>query len=118
MKYLQISGGKGFFRKEQAMVELDRLTKLDMLALIESADLDGFEMDDYDADLLQNRAHRIIYENLFNKLSEFRAELNSFRDKAERLYLEAVNQYGADISSEALDKETFSEGDNLDGEQD
>jgi hypothetical protein len=110
MKYLKIRNGKGFFRKNDVDVELDRLTKEDLLHLISLAESPEFEMDAYDESLLQNRAHQIIYQSIEAKISAFRLDIKRFSNEVENLYLDAVREYQADVSAEQYEEDEATDG--------
>lgn len=100
MKYLEIKDEKAYYRKGEEMIEIDSITKDDLLNILNSAGGDDFEMDDYNQTLLPNKAHQIIYENIHTKLSAFLADKTQFDRKVEGLYAEAIGEYDADIDSE------------------
>jgi len=87
MKYLKIENGKGFFQKEpEQWVELDRIDKDDLLTLLVKAIDDEFEMDEFNTDSLQNKAHQIIYKHLYQKFNELKTNRSRFKDESEQLY--------------------------------
>ncbi len=105
MKYLEIKDHKGYYWDEKQMVEIDKISKDDLLKLINHAEEDGFEMDVYDDDQLQNKAHQIIYQSIHTKLSEFLANKEQFNREVDALYAEAVGKYGADVEAETGEEE-------------
>ena len=67
MKYLKIENNKGFYRLENdkhTWLDLDQISKDDLLSLLKSATHGEFEMDEYKDELLQNPAHNILYKNI------------------------------------------------------
>jgi len=94
MKYLKIENNKGLFRKKSNQwVELDQICKEDILSLLDKAIEDEFEMDEFDADLLQNKAHQIIYTHLYQKFNELITSRSRFKDESEQLYKNAIEKY-------------------------
>lgn len=96
MKCLRINNGKGEFSLDGAnFAELDSITKEDILNLLNTAlGSEGeFEMDEYDADLISNPAHKIIYSNLYEKFNELIDNRQQFIDDVEDLYKDAYDQY-------------------------
>lgn len=94
MIYLKIENGKGYFFKEpDQWIEIDQIGKEDLLTLLDKAIADDFEMNDYDAGLLQNTAHQIIYKHLFQKFNELVENKSRFKDESEQLYKSAIEKY-------------------------
>ena len=100
MKYLKIENGKGYYWNGQEEIEIDKINKDDLLALLNYAESDDFEMDEYDENMLQNKAHQIIYENLYHKLKEFLNDKEQFKREVEELYKAAINKYSAELKDE------------------
>lgn len=94
MIYLKIDNGKGlFFKEPDQWIEIDQIGKEDLLVLLDKAIADEFEMDEYDAELLQNKAHQIIYKHLFQKFNELVENKSRFKDESEQLYKSAIEKY-------------------------
>lgn len=94
MIYLKIENGKGhFFKEPDQWIEIDQIGKEDLLTLLEKAISDDFEMDEFDTDLLQNKAHQIIYKHLYQKFNELNENKNRFKDESEQLYKSAIEKY-------------------------
>lgn len=100
MKYLEIKDNKGYYWNDQERVEIDKINKDDLLKLINHAEEDEFEMDMYDEDQLQNKAHQIIYQSIHTKLSEFLADKEQFNRDVDALYADAVGEYDVDVEAE------------------
>lgn len=96
MKCLEIKGGKGYFLNEEGkMVELDKMKKDDLLYLLNiltNTD-DIFEMDDIQNCKLENQAHKVIYENLYDKFCELLQNKTRFYDESAALYKDAMQKY-------------------------
>lgn len=96
MKYLKIENNKGFYLNDetaQIWVELDQISKVHLLKILEIAGKKEFEMDEYDDDLLQNPAHNILYKNIYNKLNGFLENKTRFQDSAGGMYKSAIEKY-------------------------
>ncbi len=99
MKYLKIDNNKAFFIKEnnaqqQVWLPIDEIGKEDLLALLNSAIANDFEMDEYNEDLLGNKAHQIIYKNLHDKFTDLLNNKTRFKEESEGLYKAAFAKYG------------------------
>ena len=101
MKYLEIRDNKGYYLKDEVMVEIDKINKDDLLLLLDHAREDDFEMDDYVETDIQNKAHQIIYQNIHTKLGEFLTDKERFDREVDSMYSEAVGEYGADLEAES-----------------
>ena len=96
MKCLEIKNGKGYFLNEDnEMIELDKMKKDDLLYLLDIAtNVDtSFEMDDLQTCNLDNQAHKVIYENLYDKLQELLQNRTRFYDESSALYKDALQKY-------------------------
>lgn len=101
MKYLEIKNNQGYYYNDKKMVEIDKINKDDLLRLISHAEGENFEMDKYDEDQLKNEAHRIIYQNIYEKFSEFLLHREQFDREVDRLYARAIGEYNADVGEES-----------------
>lgn len=97
MKYLKINDNKAFYLKDKAKpnewTEIDQIDKIDLMKLLDFASESDFEMDAYDENLIQHKAHQIIYKNLTEKLSIFLSNKNRFIDESESTYKIALEKY-------------------------
>lgn len=97
MKFLKIENNKVFFRKDKSQpdnwAEIDQMEKNDLMKLLDFATEEDFEMDDFDENLIQHKAHQIIYKNLFEKFSTFLFNKNRFKDESEAIFKEALEKY-------------------------
>lgn len=97
MKYLKIEDNKGFFLRNGIMVEIDKINKEDIYYLISSVILndndDQFEMDVFSEETLQHGVHKIIYKNIYTKLSELLKEKDSIRDSVNQQFASAIQKY-------------------------
>ncbi len=103
MKYLKIDDNKAFYLKaseqETAWVEIDKINKDDLLTLLNSAISSDFEMDIYSEEILANKAHQIIYKNIFEKFTSLLTMKDKFKDESESLYKDAIEKYSADVET-------------------
>ena len=100
MKHLKINDNKGFFLrktdgKEPEWIIIDQIGKDDLIQLLNSAITEDFIMDEYNEDILQNKAHRIIYKNINEKFKELITNKTRFKDESESLYREALEKYSS-----------------------
>jgi hypothetical protein len=106
MKYLKIEDNKGFFLKDLNVespfyVPIDQITRDDLLPMLNKAISEEFEMDEFREELVSNKAHQIIYKNLYEKFAELLSEKSRFKDESEGLYKNAFDKYTIhDVSSE------------------
>lgn len=104
MKFLTIENGQAMYSVDPmhaASNKIDQMTKEDLLKLIDlCVTEDCFEMDDYDESILHNKAHQIIYKNIYQKLDELRKNRDRFSDEKTSLYRSAISKYMTEIHSE------------------
>lgn len=94
MKHLKIDNSKGYYQTElDQWKEIDKIDKEDLLTLLNKATENDFEMDDFNAEKLPNKAHSIIYKNLSEKFSELLENKDRFKDESEQLYKNAFEKY-------------------------
>lgn len=96
MKCLEIKNGKGYFLGiDEEMVELDKMKKDDLLFLLDIATNkdESFEMDNIQNCKLDNQAHKVIYENLYDKFQELLQNKTRFYDESISVYKEALQKY-------------------------
>lgn len=105
MKYLKIENGKGYIQKApDQWIELDQIGKEDLLSLLDKAINDEFEMDEFITDSLQNKAHQIIYKQLYQKFNELKLEKSRFKDESEQLYKSAIEKYSEVIKNDGSEQ--------------
>lgn len=103
MKFLIIDNGQVLFTTDpsiQASNKLDQITKDDLLKLIDLCVSDPtFEMDSYDENLIHNKAHQIIYKNLYQKFDDLIKQRIRFSDEKSTLYKVAIEKYSSESSN-------------------
>jgi hypothetical protein len=113
MKYLKIEDNKGFYWNGKEYQEIDKINKDDLIVLLNAAEAEDFELDAYDENLLGNKAHQVIYENIHSKFEQFLSDKNQFKTEVDNLYKDAIGKYSADIQNEKLDDaDDVDEGEN------
>lgn len=95
MKYLEIKENKGFLLNEKGVwIELDQISKEDILFVVDRAfNEEDFAMDDFNEEDLKNPAHRIIYKQLHEKISDFIERKSALKDEISSMYEDAYNKY-------------------------
>lgn len=94
MKILKIEAGNGFFRSvDGEYVEVDKINKERLLALV-NATLEGeVEFDVYDESALHHQAQRIVYKNIVGKLHDLIGRKQEYRDESEKLFQNEFDKY-------------------------
>lgn len=97
MKILEIKDGRGYFKKDKTdeWLEIDKISKNGLLALLNLYLEEDAEMDDPREHHLPNQVHNIIYSHIFDKLAALAESKSSFRDDSERLYFDEINKYSS-----------------------
>jgi hypothetical protein len=98
MIFLKINDNKGYFLRKKEdesteLMEIDLITKDDLFFLLNQAISEGFEMDEFNEEMLSNKAHQIIYKNLYEKFIDLAANKTRFKDESEGLYKSALEKY-------------------------
>lgn len=101
MKLLKIDNNCGHFLAESGAYEpVDKLSKDELLRLVELALREDVDFDEFDESTIQNQAHQIIYRSVFDKLSELAGRRQEFTDESERLYLQDYEKYCSELSGD------------------
>ncbi len=94
MKCLKINSGKGLFSLDgESWKALDEISKEDILIIVNKCLEDSFEMDDPLEVKVHNKAHDIIYKNLYTKFVELNSQRTRFKDESESLFKESMSKY-------------------------
>lgn len=97
MKYLKIENNKGFFLKEEVWIPIDEITKDDIFKFIHliilPTDNTTFEMDEFSEEILQHGVHKIIYKNIYDKLSELIIDKANIQDNVDQQFAGALQKY-------------------------
>ena len=91
---MKINNGKGFFSVDGDIWKvLDEISKEDILTIINLCLEDSFEMDNPSDETVHNKAHDIIYKNLYAKFLELNNQRTRFKDESDNLFKEALAKY-------------------------
>jgi hypothetical protein len=113
MKYLKVEESKAHFCLEPETTapvwkSIDEITKDDLMALLNRAVSPGFEMDEYNETLLQNKAHQIIYKRIHHKFTELLSKTDVFNDEIENTYKNALEKYSPPPATSAISQNAIS----------
>lgn len=98
MKYLKIKDNKGYFLKQEKeqpdqWIEIDKISKEDLMNLLESAISTDFEIDEYIEENIGHKAHQIVYKSIFEKFTDLINNKKSFFDECDSQYRSAIEKY-------------------------
>lgn len=94
MIYLKIENNSGKFLKDGNYLTVDKMTRDDLWHLAKAVmDDESFEMDQYDESRIGNKAHQIIYKNVYELLVSLQNCKEQFRSECEAMYKEAYDKY-------------------------
>lgn len=95
MKYLKIEENKGYYLSSDGdHKEIDKINKEGLMYLLNQAtEEDDFEMDEYQEENIGNPAHKIIYQNIYEKFNGLLSDKNRFKDESNQLYRSALEKY-------------------------
>ncbi|WP_218669350.1 hypothetical protein [Massilia sp. KIM] len=91
---MKIENGQGYFRRQDGEYSaLDKISKDDLLNLIDWALSQEIQIDAYDEVSLKNQAHQIIYKSIGDKLIELTNRREEFRDDSAQLFQAEYEKY-------------------------
>jgi len=94
MKLLKIEGNLGHYLGDQGdFAPVDKITKEDLLRLVNLTLAEEVEFDEYDDEAIKNQAHQILYKSISEKIASLKERKQEFTDESERLYLEEYEKY-------------------------
>ncbi len=94
MKLLKIDKNLGHYLGEQGgFTSIDKITKEDILRLVNLTLAEEVELDEYDEKAIKNPAHQILYKNISEKIANLKERRQEFTDASERLYLVEYEKY-------------------------
>ena len=97
MKLLSIDSNAGFYLDDSGQYSpIDKITKEDLLRLVDLTLQADVEFDAYDENAIKNQAHQIVYKSVFEKLRGLKGRKKEFVDESERLYLKEYEKYRED----------------------
>lgn len=101
MKLLKIENNLGHYLDESGNYEtVDKLTKNQLLRLVNLTLDEEVEFDEYDDSKIQNQAHQIVYKSVYEKLCDLKERKQEFTDESERLYLQEYEKYRDQLSQQ------------------
>lgn len=99
MKLLKIENSLGHYLNETGQYNhIDKITKEDLLRLVDLALKEEVVFDEYDESVLQHSAHQIVYKSILDKLDDLNNRKGEFKDTSERMFLDEHEKY-KDVSS-------------------
>jgi len=91
---LKIDKNQGWFQKADGEYEqIDKITKEDLLRIMENILENDTEIEEYDEEKIKNQAHQVVYKSIYNNLKSLKDRKKEFNDNTERLYQEQYNKY-------------------------
>ncbi len=103
MKLLSIDNNAGFYLDGSGQYSpVDKITKEDLLRLVNLTLQEDVEFDAYDDSAIKNQAHQIVYKSVFEKLRGLKDRKKEFVDESERLYLKEYERYREDASKKSV----------------
>ena len=101
MKLLEIKNQLGYFLDNNGkFASIEKITKVDLLRLVESTLTNDVEFDEYSEEDIKNQAHQIVYKSIFEKLQVLSGRKHEFVDESERLYLLEYEKYQGEPSQQ------------------
>jgi hypothetical protein len=104
MKYLKIDNNQGFYfdQDKKQWVEIDKITKENLVFLLDKAISEDFEMDEFNEELIGHKAHKIVYKSIYEKFYNLIENKKSFKDDCDSQFRNAIEKYESK-NDESLD---------------
>lgn len=94
MKYLKIENSKGEYYNGTEYKPLDKLSNEDLWYLARMAvTAEDFELEAYNEDSVKNKAHQIIYQQVYSQLNNLFSRKAELKSQCESIYKEAYDKY-------------------------
>ena len=94
MNILKIENNKGLFSTDGVKCEvIEKISKEDLLAMLDVFIDNTCEMDPYNESLLPNEAHQIIYKAIYEKFQPLQENKERFKEFRNSLFKEAIEKY-------------------------
>ncbi len=107
MRLLKIEDNHGLYLNDQnEFTPVDKITKEDLLRLVDLTLAEEVEFDEYDNETIKNQAHQILYKSIYEKLRGLRDRKEEFTDESERLYLLEYEKYREEPSQQGAEDDT------------
>lgn len=101
MKYLKIENNKGHYLTSSSQwAEIDKISKEDLMFLLNKAVSEEFEMDEYSEENIGHKAHQIVYKSIHEKFSELVENKNVFKDECDSMFKSAIEKYKVEEENE------------------
>ncbi len=105
MKLLKIDNNLGHFLNRSGEFQpIDRITKEDLLNLVNLTLDEEVAFDEYDEEKIRNHAHQIVYKSIHEKLQGLKDRKQEFIDESERLYLTEYEKYKEKNNNKTLNR--------------
>jgi len=102
MMLLSIKDNLGYYLSESGeSIPVDKITKEELLRLVNLTLSEEVEFEDYDENALKNQAHQIVYKSILEKLRGIRDRKQEFIDESERLFLKEYEKYRGEPSQQS-----------------
>lgn len=102
MKLLKIKDNLGLYLGDAGQCNpVDKITKEDLLRLVNLTLQEDVEFDEYDENAIKNQAHQIVYKSILEKLRGLRDRKQEFIDESERLFLKEYEKYRGDSAQQS-----------------
>lgn len=102
MKLLKIEDNLGHYLGDaDQCMPVDKITKEDLLRLVNLTLQEDVEFDEYDENAIKNQAHQIVYKSILEKLRSLRDRKQEFIDESERLFLNQYEKYRDDSAQQS-----------------
>lgn len=96
---MKISDGGAFYcAADGEFAAIDKITKEDLVRLVDLTLSRDVEFDEYDEETVRNQAQQIVYKSVVEKLGELKQRKKEFTDESERLYLQEYERYSEELS--------------------
>lgn len=97
MQILKIENGVGLFNTsdDEVWKPIDQIEKDDLMAILNLFVENEVEIDPISDGNLQNPAHKLIYESIFDKLQTLKDNKSKFKDESEKRYYEEIEKYSS-----------------------
>ena len=94
--------GNGLKKKLLARqwTEIDKISKEDLMFLLNKAVSEEFEMDEYLEENIGHKAHQIVYKSIHEKFSELVENKNVFKDECDSMFKSAIKKYKVEEENE------------------
>ena len=94
MKILKINSGKAYYSFDgKTDYEIDKISKDDLLKLLDVFLSRDCDMDEYNEASIANKAHQIIYKSLYSKFKDLEEKRQLFNEESDKVYKDAIEFY-------------------------